>query len=75
MQLTVKCFATLAPLSPKDGTYAWACETGTVADLMVELNVPAHEVKLIFVNGVSAEPNRTLVDGDRVGLFPAVGGG
>lgn len=75
MQLTVKCFATLTPLSPAGGTYEWSRAAGTVAELMAELHVPEHEVKLIFVNGVSVEPDRALADGDRVGLFPAVGGG
>lgn len=75
MQLALKCFATLTPFSPEGGEYIWSREAGTVAELMDELGVPAHEVKLIFVNGISVEPDRKLVDGDRVGLFPAVGGG
>lgn len=74
MQLTVKCFATLAPHSPTVAPFIWDAQ-GTVADLMTHLHVPHHEVKLIFVNGRSATPDTTLNDGDRVGLFPPVGGG
>lgn len=73
MELTVKCFATLSPLTPSPQPYPW--DGGTVSDLMEHLNVPASEVKLIFVNGVIVEPTQPLADGDRVGLFPPVGGG
>lgn len=74
MRLNVKCFATLAEKSPPGGV----CELPEGADavrLMLSLGVPAAEVKLIFINGVAAEPDAVLHDGDRVGLFPAVGGG
>ncbi|MCD7984822.1 MAG: MoaD/ThiS family protein [Desulfovibrio sp.] len=74
MRLNVKCFATLAEKSPPGGV----CELPEGADaarLMLTLGVPAAEVKLIFINGVAAEPDAALHDGDRVGLFPAVGGG
>jgi len=47
----------------------------TVRDLIAELNLPIHLVKLIFVNGIHANANAELKDGDRVGIFPAVGGG
>lgn len=74
MRLNVKCFATLAKKSPPGGV----CEVPEGADaarLMYMLDVPAAEVKLIFINGVAAEPGSPLHEGDRVGLFPAVGGG
>lgn len=74
MLLNVKCFATLAPKSPPDN----ACELPDGADaarLMKCLGIPAEEVKIIFVNGVIADAAIVLREGDRVGLFPAVGGG
>lgn len=74
MQLNVKCFATLAEKSPPGGV----CElpAGTdVSRLMDSLRIPAAEVKIIFINGVVMEADAVLHDGDRVGLFPAVGGG
>lgn len=39
------------------------------------LNIRPEDLKLIFVNGVHAEPDRILNDGDRVAFVPAVGGG
>jgi sulfur carrier protein ThiS len=47
----------------------------TPDDLIRELGIPAGEVAIIFVNGVQATEATILQDGDRVGLFPAVGGG
>ena len=74
MRLNVKCFATLAEKSPPGGAGELP-EGADVARLMDSLQLPAAEVKIIFINGVAVEPDAVLHDGDRVGLFPAVGGG
>ncbi len=74
MRVNVKCFATLAEKSPPGGV-CQVSEGADAARLMQILGVPAAEVKLIFINRVAAEPDSPLRDGDRVGLFPAVGGG
>ncbi len=74
MALTVKCYATLAEHSPPEGETPHA-EGHTVADLLAELRIDPAEVKVIFVNGLHAGLDQPLRDGDRVGLFPAVGGG
>jgi molybdopterin converting factor small subunit len=51
-------------------------EDGTcVKDMIQKLKIPADSVKLIFINGVHAKVDTTLKDGDRLGLFPPVGGG
>ncbi len=47
----------------------------TVAGVLAELGISPAEVKIIMVNGVAAGPELALAEGDRVGLFPAVGGG
>lgn len=47
----------------------------TVAQVLAGLGIAPTEVKIIMVNGVAAGPDAVLKDGDRVGLFPAVGGG
>lgn len=47
----------------------------TVAGVLAELGIDQAEVKIIMVGGVKADAERALADGDRVGLFPAVGGG
>ena len=39
------------------------------------LKVPPGEVKRTFVNGLSKGSDHVLSDGDRVALFPPIGGG
>jgi molybdopterin converting factor small subunit len=47
----------------------------TVDQLIRHLRLPATEVKVVFVNGIVRKEETVLNDGDRVGMFPAVGGG
>ena len=46
-----------------------------VKDVIQKLKIPVDYVKLIFINGVHAKVDTILKDGDRLGLFPPVGGG
>jgi sulfur carrier protein ThiS len=74
MNIEVKCFATLARRTPEGGSLE--IEAGaTPADVMARLGIDPDEVKIIFVNGVHAKADSPLKDGDRLGLFPPVGGG
>ena len=75
MHVTIKCFATLSRFTPPDAE-AFAITPGeTVDDLVRRLGIPPGELKLVFINGTHVEPGAPLADSDRVGLFPAVGGG
>lgn len=75
MPIDLKCYATLAPLTP-DNASAFPLKDGeTVRALAERLGIPVDEIKIVFVNGQAAELDRVLADGDRVGLFPPVGGG
>jgi len=47
----------------------------TVADLIACLGLPAHEVKVVFINHRAVPPEHALAEGDRVGIFPLVAGG
>ncbi len=47
----------------------------TVGQLIEHLRLPADEVKVIFVNGIVRREEHVLSDGDKVGVFPPVGGG
>ncbi|MCP4371824.1 MAG: MoaD/ThiS family protein, partial [Deltaproteobacteria bacterium] len=46
-----------------------------VKDVIRKLQIQDDLVKLIFINGVHAKRDTILKDGDRLGLFPPVGGG
>ncbi len=47
----------------------------TVKDVVDEGDIPAQDVRIVLVNGRTAELDSPLSDGDRVGLFPAISGG
>lgn len=75
MHITVKCFATLNQFQPADEEH-FPVEPGeTAADVIGRLGISPDLVAVLFVNGAHASPDRVLADGDRVSLFPAVGGG
>lgn len=74
MQIEVRCFATLSPHAPS-GNRLEVDEGATAGEAMRILAIRPEDLKLIFVNGVHAEPDRILNDGDRVAFVPAVGGG
>mgnify|MGYP000961866754 CR=1 FL=1 len=71
----IHCYASLKPLEPP-GAAAHPIRPGTtVADLLRELAIAPGQIKLIFVNGRRADAQTALQAGDRLGLFPPVGGG
>jgi len=47
----------------------------SVRELLLQLKIPDESVKLVFINGVHAKPDAILRDGDRLGVFPPIGGG
>ena len=80
MFIQVKLFATLAVFSPSGGKagspFRMELPEGTALQQLVHrLQLPSEEVKLCFVNGRLQELERTLRDGDEVGIFPPIGGG
>jgi len=72
--IEVRCFASLAKHNPAGG-YTKLPASGTAGDLIRTLGIADGEVAIVFVNGAHATEGTALRDGDRVGLFPAVGGG
>lgn len=47
----------------------------TVADLCRRMNIPMEKVKMVMVDGTHGSMDHVLRGGERVGLFPPVGGG
>lgn len=75
IHISINLFATLASFQPQNAE-RYALEAGTtVQAVLLELGVPLKDVQIVFINGVKAELDATPQDGDRVGIFPAVGGG
>jgi molybdopterin synthase sulfur carrier subunit len=73
--VTIKLFATLRPYAPADAEHYAVAPGTTVADVVRDLEIPVKDAKLIFINNVRREMDAPLQDGDRLGIFPPVGGG
>lgn len=79
MFVEVRLYATLrryAPASSAAGVFPVEVPVNyTVAELLNTISIEPTEVHIIMINGVINTPSSTLHEGDRLGLFPAVGGG
>jgi len=75
IQITLKLFATLVPYLPENADHFQIEQGTTVQEIIRSLQLPPDAVKLIFVNGRKQESTHELEPGDRLGLFPPVGGG
>ncbi len=78
MRIEVRLYATLRrhAMSAAGGVLTIDVpEGGKVADVIARAGVDADEVHIVMVNGVSSTLDRVVMEGDRLGLFPAVGGG
>jgi molybdopterin converting factor small subunit len=74
-QINLKLFATLQQFMPASAD-SFTIEAGsTIEHLLEQLEIPQSKAKLIFVNGVKADLSAALHGGERVGIFPPVGGG
>ena len=73
--ISLKLFATLAKRTPEDSNRYPIKPGTTVRDIVDNLSITEDEAKLIFVNNKRAFLTSVLNDGDRLGIFPPVGGG
>jgi molybdopterin converting factor small subunit len=73
--IQIKLFATLQRFMPASAEN-YAIKTGTTIDtLLQQLDIPEDKAKLIFIDGLKAELTTVLIGGERIGIFPPVGGG
>jgi sulfur-carrier protein len=73
--IDLKLFATLQKFTPP-ASNVHVVEAGTrVRTLVQQLGIPEAKAKLIFINGIKVTLDTVLNDGDRLGIFPPVGGG
>ena len=80
MRVEVRLYATFAAFAPSRTAGiafdAQVIEGSSIADLIRQLGIPEAEVHLAMVNGrLIHDRSLALGEGDRVGLFPPVGGG
>lgn len=73
--IDLRLYASLASHMPANAQHYPITPGITVISVLQEIRVPLEDVKLIFVNGVRAEAQQILTGGERVGIFPPIGGG
>ena len=79
MKVEVKLFATLAKYLPggEDGGSATAevPDGSTVGQLIRRLGIPDGMPRIVLINGLDADPEQPLHDGDALSVFPPLAGG
>ncbi|MCU0561830.1 MAG: MoaD/ThiS family protein [Desulfobacterales bacterium] len=71
----LKLYADLRSFAPAAGENVLIEPGTTVRELLHRLALPEAKAKLIFIDGAQAELSATLQGGERIGIFPPVGGG
>lgn len=71
----LKLFATLRKFQPASPGGYPITPGVTVGDLIKELGIPENSAKLVFINNLRSGFDTVLHGGERVGIFPPVGGG
>lgn len=79
MKIELHLYASLAKYLPPEAKYKTLImdidKNSTIRDIIEQMNIDEKSVKLIFLNGIHADVRNRLKDGDRIGIFPPVGGG
>jgi molybdopterin synthase sulfur carrier subunit len=79
MKIELRLYASLGRYLPekKEGNSCIVeVEPGTtIRELFLRFRIPPEERKIIFLNGIHAQGDEVLKEGDRVGAFPPVAGG
>ena len=73
--IQLKLFASLQKFTPSSADNYPIDAGQTIQSLIDNLNIPLEHAKLIFIDGVRSELTAQLNGGERVGIFPPVGGG
>jgi sulfur-carrier protein len=79
MKIEIHLYASLAKYLPENSKNKTCIiefsEHSVVSDVISKMKLPDQAIKLIFLNGIHASRTSELKNGDRVGIFPPVGGG
>ena len=73
--IQLKLFAGLQKYMPPDSENHPIEAGTTVGEVLAHLEIPKYQIKLIFIDGVKAKLTTILKGGERIGIFPPVGGG
>lgn len=71
----IRLFASLKPKTPQNAERFPITSGTTVGDIVESVGIPREEAKLIFIDGIRGYLYSVLTGGERVAIFPPVGGG
>ena len=74
MQITIKLFATIRVGRFDVVTREYPAGT-RIADIIAELHIQEKEIGMIMLNHRHADSDQELNEGDKLAIFPLVGGG
>jgi sulfur-carrier protein len=80
MKIQLNLFASLSRFLPDPRESGFSnlmeiAEGTTIKALLEALQIPPELPKIIFLNGIHADPPTILKEGDRLGVFPPLAGG
>jgi sulfur-carrier protein len=75
IHISLTLFASLSQKMPENSDRFAVPPGTTVGKVLSSLGITSDDAKLVFVNNRRAELASILEDGDRLGVFPPVGGG
>lgn len=79
MKVEVRLFANLRDRLPRESkggvTHVDLPEGANGSDLVSQLAIPRNQPLIFMINGRRQPEDHPLREGDRVGIFPPVGGG
>ena len=78
-KVEARLYASLRKYHPNSGDseafYPEMADGAKLSDLVDKLKIPRQEIGVLMVNGTWQKETYLLQDGDRIGLFPLIGGG
>jgi molybdopterin converting factor small subunit len=79
VKVEVRLFATLGAFLPEgtegDGMVLTVPEGSTLGEIVRGFRIPPGLAFMTVVNGHETDPERVLVDGDSIAMFPPLAGG
>ena len=75
IKIELRLFADLSKYLPENSKHFQIENNTSVNDLLLKLGINTDRAKIIFINGRKRNLEDYLKHGDRVGIFPPVGGG
>ena len=75
IKIELRLFADLSKYLPKNSESFQINNNASIEQLLLKLGINKDRAKIVFINGIKKDLKECLKQGDRVGIFPPVGGG